>query len=175
MKLHRLTILVLATLGASFASAQTYVGSFTTNGNSVTFADGTTSSNPAPAWGNNPAVFSGLDAAAFVFGGSASNYAVSTDSTSINHQAWYDGWGDHGGQQFAENYKLDLSGLGYNGCAQTGINCGSSAYSAFIQDGYSNVNYVFTAAVPEPESYALMLAGLGLVGAVARRRKNKQA
>lgn len=29
-------------------------------------------------------------------------------------------------------------------------------------------------AVPEPESYALMLAGLGLVSAVARRRKVKQ-
>lgn len=30
---------------------------------------------------------------------------------------------------------------------------------------------VMTAAVPEPQTYALMLAGLGLVGAIARRRR----
>ncbi len=29
------------------------------------------------------------------------------------------------------------------------------------------------AAVPEPETYAMLLAGLGLMGVVARRRKNK--
>jgi hypothetical protein len=31
------------------------------------------------------------------------------------------------------------------------------------------------AAVPEPESYALLLAGLGLIGTVVKRRKTKQA
>jgi hypothetical protein len=30
------------------------------------------------------------------------------------------------------------------------------------------------AAVPEPETYAMLLAGLGLMGAIARRRKAKQ-
>lgn len=34
---------------------------------------------------------------------------------------------------------------------------------------------VTTLAVPEPETYAMFLAGLGLMGVVARRRKGKQA
>lgn len=36
---------------------------------------------------------------------------------------------------------------------------------------YGNTPVSVTIAVPEPESYALMLAGLGVLGAVARRRK----
>jgi len=35
--------------------------------------------------------------------------------------------------------------------------------------------YVVAAPVPEPETYAMMLAGLGLMGAIARRRKSKAA
>ncbi|MES2951810.1 MAG: FxDxF family PEP-CTERM protein [Pseudomonadota bacterium] len=34
---------------------------------------------------------------------------------------------------------------------------------------------VMVTAVPEPETYAMLLAGLGLVGSVARRRKQKNA
>jgi 5'-nucleotidase len=34
---------------------------------------------------------------------------------------------------------------------------------------------VAVAAVPEPETYAMLLAGLGLVGAIARRRRERQA
>src|SRR3989304_3847731 len=38
-----------------------------------------------------------------------------------------------------------------------------------------NFNPTTTAPIPEPETYAMMLAGLGLMGFVARRRKQKEA
>jgi hypothetical protein len=38
--------------------------------------------------------------------------------------------------------------------------------------GYAKVTYTYATAVPEPETYAMLLAGLGLVGAIARRRKS---
>ncbi|UCV19407.1 PEP-CTERM sorting domain-containing protein [Ferribacterium limneticum] len=40
-------------------------------------------------------------------------------------------------------------------------------------DGVVLDNLTFTAAVPEPESYAMLLAGLGLMGVVARRRSQR--
>jgi PEP-CTERM motif len=36
---------------------------------------------------------------------------------------------------------------------------------------YDNINIATVAAVPEPESYAMLLAGLAVVGAVSRRKK----
>jgi hypothetical protein len=41
--------------------------------------------------------------------------------------------------------------------------------------GNGNTDLPNVPAVPEPETYAMMLAGLGLVGAIARRRKQNSA
>jgi hypothetical protein len=46
-----------------------------------------------------------------------------------------------------------------------------------LAPGYTKgtAQITFAPAVPEPETYAMMLAGLGMVGAIARRRKANQA
>nr|WP_295778640.1 PEP-CTERM sorting domain-containing protein [Rhodoferax sp.] len=54
------------------------------------------------------------------------------------------------------------------------VHSGSYSGSAETHD-VDNVVFASVSSVPEPESYALMLAGLGLMGAVARRRQAKQA
>lgn len=42
-------------------------------------------------------------------------------------------------------------------------------------NAFETANYSITRAIPEPETYALMLAGLGALGFVARRRKQRAA
>jgi choice-of-anchor C domain-containing protein len=56
----------------------------------------------------------------------------------------------------------------------------ASTQLAFFSTGDANysgavLDNVSVAAVPEPETYAMLLAGLGLMGGIARRRRNKQA
>ncbi|UCV07575.1 PEP-CTERM sorting domain-containing protein [Dechloromonas denitrificans] len=55
---------------------------------------------------------------------------------------------------------------GYNGLVDTVV-VSSKEHAGFVMD-----DFTFTASVPEPETYALMLAGLGLLG-FARRRAAK--
>ncbi|MBY0556757.1 MAG: FxDxF family PEP-CTERM protein [Burkholderiaceae bacterium] len=55
-----------------------------------------------------------------------------------------------------------------------GVGSGNVSYVGGSNvDTYAVLSYNYTAApVPEPETYAMLLAGLGLVGAIARRRKS---
>jgi hypothetical protein len=73
----------------------------------------------------------------------------------------------HQWQQFTlNNFMLDASGT---------TRLRFSALGKQDTYGGSLDNVVITTAVPEAETYAMMLAGLGLMGATVRRRKSKAA
>lgn len=63
------------------------------------------------------------------------------------------------------NYRYALL---FNDCGGNGCKKGGGDYD--FDDMVVGVN--FAAAVPEPETYAMMLAGLGMLGTVVRRRRN---
>lgn len=73
------------------------------------------------------------------------------------------------------SYSVTTSTFGFS--AISGTSDTSDAFLAYdklsggnIVDGQSSSGLIFYLPVPEPESYAMLLAGLGLIGLVARRR-----
>lgn len=119
------------------------------------------------------------------------NTGLGANIQNINYAAANGGTGD-GAIQRTEWYKGATTGLdaaGYkaligdqaNWSSDTGTSvfkslallegAGQTAVAAGAAVGVGAGNFtVITAAVPEPETYAMLLAGLGLLGLVARRR-----
>ena len=93
---------------------------------------------------------------------------------------------------FYEAKNLTLNGVGLYGsilaplatlAGGNGQINGSVAVGNWASNIQVNANHYFNAtnvsgyvsAVPEPETYAMLLAGLGMIGFMARRRKSKTA
>ena len=126
-----------------------------------------------PSWTTAPTAFSGVAAAAYLFGGSAADYVISTvdsNPTHINDLAWVSTYGGACsgtypcGTEVADTYVKSTGGR-YLAVGDT---------SAYVRDwagGAEYVNYAFISA-PEATTWAMMLAGfagLGFAGFRARR------
>jgi len=97
-------------------------------------------------------------------------FDVKNDSTTIS-------FNDINGDlisSFTNTFNADTNGNGTNLYGTMNFGSVTGVYS--MQVNFNNTyggldNIVLTSALPEPSTYALMLAGLGLVGFMARRRK----
>lgn len=177
MKLKTLLLAAALTAGSSSAAnavTYVYVGSWHVG-------DG-------PGWTSNPTVYSAREAAALLFGGAPTDYAISTigtDPNLIDFSAHVDGWGDstYLYSTVSQDYKLDSGAPGYDDPT------GGPSYSAYVLDHSCNnryddpsatcaanepgVNYAFqiggNGAIPEPATWLTMIAGFGMIGAAMRR------
>jgi hypothetical protein len=88
---------------------------------------------------------------------------------------------------YADRTAKGVIGFSFVPNGQSKINPGTTSYTEIIRtnardykpgnfalmDGYAANATAFAPAVPEPETYAMMLAGLGVIGFIGKRRRAK--
>jgi hypothetical protein len=161
--------------GAVQAATYAFVGSWR-----VDQVDGTALPQMTPTR-FSPIAFTGQEAAAYLFGGAADDYAISTlgdQAADINFSAWvthYHNLGCGTPEDFpcaameAQDAKVSHGGY-YTGAGDT---------SALLRDyavGETYRNYAFRVIpddpLPEPAAWAMLILGFAGTGAVLRRRSS---
>ena len=146
----------------TFSSGGVVTGSFdgTASGNLITGLSNVSVFRDGTQFGSGNLYSFGLDygnavadTAVVSFDGLANSFVFSTSSIPAG-----------GGFYHGDTFSMD-SGTAYPAYIQ-----GAPGW-AKADNHYSAARWSVTAAVPEPSTYAMLLGGLGLVGAIARRRR----
>ena len=158
---------------ASFSSTETFSGTFSLSDNRQTYTE---LHGIVPGGSNLPPLFASdayRSSASFVtgfgtFSGGNANgeYFGSFQVTSFIQRGSSNVW------DLVGNYSY-TNGTGvFSGIAGSGVVTG---FNTFLTDTtgttFRQLNGSFTVPIPEPSSYAMMLAGLLVLGALARRRR----
>jgi hypothetical protein len=152
------SLAALATFTVTPANAYVFVGSWEVD-------DG-------PSWTIVPPAYSGVEAAALLFGGSRSDYVTSTVDNlpaDINFMAWISTWG---GGSYCTGFPC--GGMVSDTFVQStgGLYANPGDTSAYVTDwavGAQYTNYAFS-TVPEPQTWAMMLVGFAGLGFAGYRR-----
>lgn len=95
-----------------------------------------------------------------IIAGTDNDYSVTQNNSGTQFDVWFD---------FATGDRVQCT-LGEN-CAPAGYSLLPGVLHAYKTSLGDPVMAAYTAPVPEPETWAMLLAGLGLVGMMARRRR----
>jgi len=158
----------------AFDGMDVYVQANNKRGTHTTFENGASTSVQADGNDVNPVYFGSIVGTA----GDTWRTQTTADTTAkvgVLQNFYYlttDGEGNNT-QTIKQVFGYDLNN---NGTLQAANNeYGKFYFGSLNQPGTLDGNFGFMNPVPEPETYAMLIAGLGLVGAIVRRRRASKA
>ena len=128
---------------------------------------------------NNYLSVANLDSRLNVSTGGAANGSATFQKGVHGNAYWGEFMGDDLAGQFQQVTGMKGDSIGIYDFVRSGTSGGLDATETplggnpLMTATYAGNTFTVTAVVPEPSTYALMLAGLGIVGAVASRRRAK--
>jgi len=158
--------------GASFSNGASATGYFTVDTASLN-NPGFTSFSGASALSALSVTVTGSSGGNGTFGLSDfSTFFINTAGGTLNLNSEWVGQATPGGLWGAAAFPTTVGDLNMFSTGLSANTPSGSSIFTLLTAGGDSMRLTSVSPVPEPETYAMLLAGLGVIGAIARRRKN---